>query len=78
MHPSQWTELYEQSPLLQRHEIHVQAFADPVAPTGDFLAVFHRQADAPSRETLLSRGWVLVSEYRTRGVTLASIWKQQR
>ncbi len=78
MHPSQWTELYQQSPLLQRREIRVQAFADPVAPTGDFLAVFHRRADVPSREVLLSRGWVPVSEYRTRGVTLASLWKQKK
>ena len=77
MHPSQWTELHRQSPLLQRREIRVQAYADPVAPTGDFLAVFHRQADVPSREMLLSRGWVPVSEYRTRGVTLASLWKQR-
>lgn len=78
MHPSQWVELYRQSPLLQRHGIRVQAFSDPATPTGEFLAVFHRKADAPTKETLESLGWTQIREFRTRGVTLASLWQQTR
>lgn len=76
MHPSQWIELLRQSPLLQRHGIIVQAYTDPAVPPADYLAVFHRQADAPPREHLLTEGWEVVRELQTRGVVLASIWRR--
>lgn len=76
MHPSQWIELLRQSPILQRHGIHVQAYSDPSVPSADYLAVFHRLADMPPQEQLAEEGWAVVAEFRTRGVTVASIWKR--
>lgn len=76
MHHSQWLELPRQSPVLKRQQIFVQAYTDPAMPPANYLAVFHRQADAPPRELLVSQGWEVIREFETRGVSLASIWQR--
>lgn len=42
----------------------------------EYLAVFHRRADAPSRESLRQRGWEFVDSVRCQGVDVASLWRR--
>ncbi len=45
------------------------------APT-EYLAVFHRRADAPSPVLLEKAGWKMVSSESCQGVIVASLWRR--
>lgn len=42
----------------------------------EYLAVFHRRADAPSHEALTQAGWELVDSETCLGVDAASLWRR--
>lgn len=42
----------------------------------EYLAVFHRRADAPSAESLKQRGWEFVDSVTCQGVDVASLWSR--
>lgn len=42
----------------------------------EYLAVFHRRADAPSAESLKQRGWEFVDSVTCQGVDVASFWSR--
>lgn len=44
--------------------------------TAEFLAVFHRRADAPSPDLLEQAGWELVNSETCQGVVVASLWSR--
>ena len=49
--------------------------ANSSTPT-EYLAVFHRRADAPSPALLEKAGWELVSSETCQGVVVASLWRR--
>jgi hypothetical protein len=42
----------------------------------EYLAVFHRRADAPSSDLLKKAGWELVNSETCQGVVVASLWRR--
>ena len=44
--------------------------------TAEFLAMFHRRADAPSSKLLEEAGWELVNAETCQGVVVASLWRR--
>lgn len=42
----------------------------------EFLAVFHRRADAPSSKLLEEAGWKLIGAETCQGVVVASLWRR--
>jgi hypothetical protein len=42
----------------------------------EFLAVFHRRADAPSTKLLEEAGWELIGAETCQGVVVASLWRR--
>lgn len=89
LHQFQLEDLDQQIPMLRRHQVRLLAFRNdrssrPAATTdsagtrqgSEYLAVFHRRADAPSPETLKQAGWSLVSSASCQGVIVASLWQR--
>lgn len=82
LHQFQLDELARQSPLIQRRQWKIVPYQSASSESGrstgetEYLAVFHRRADAPTEGTLIDEGWELSSQTKRQGVTLASFWRR--
>lgn len=89
LHQFQIGEIVRQAPMLRRSHVRLESY-DPdrklrseVAnqlngsdEAVEFLAVFHRRADAPSAESLEQDGWTRISSESCLGVAVSSIWRR--
>lgn len=50
--------------------------ASSLQKASEYLAVFHRKADAPSSKQLEEAGWELIGSETCLGVTVASLWRR--
>lgn len=61
------------TPRVDANGIPVAVFINPAA---EYLAVFHRRADAPPSKLLEEAGWEVVAAEKCQGVAVASLWRR--
>lgn len=59
-----------------KHRVQTARTVQGIDTSSEYLAVFHRQADAPSAQTLQHSGWQIVDSVTCQGVDVASLWRR--
>ena len=76
LHQFQLGDFAEQWPVLKRHDWRLRSW-DRNVDAGNYLLVFHRRADMPSRAELEATGWKIQIATHRQGVMLASFYTRE-
>ena len=75
LHPIQWEDVRQQSPILRAHGITLPVYSTPAAKNARYLLIFRRNADlAPELRQPLSKARLL-TEVRRCGVQLTALYE---